>query len=421
MATHVDREHFIPIQLRDLIDFLADGKAAKTPTRTLAGVEATQFRRFAELVQAHYHGAFHQTFRDLKESYAHFDPDTDTPALSPLPDAEREAYLKNLYAEVHRLMQKANYRELSREETVRVIQGSSLWGLEMDVEWGVFDHLAIYYRGDCTGVRTIRRWWKLWRKEEKVIPEFNRLTLILKQKAHKRLGQSADTKSVYLKMFKDMPKPDLEMVLPGTQVRLSGLDKGLIFYPIVSGLALVMYKVLANVIGFRDIFALGVSVSLSWSLAVAFAGYSYKSYASYSSKKTSYTLQLTQSLYYQMIDSNAGVFHRVLQEAEEQECREVILCYYYLWKVGGPTGLTVGELDDLVERELEDRLGIKVDFEIADAVHKMESLGLVTEAAGRYRAVLVDQAVGAVEQGAGAVVKKTTGWALLDRLAGKVS
>ena len=420
MAVYADREHFIPLQLRDLIDFLADGKAAKTPTRTLAGAEATPFRRFAELVQAHYHGAFHQKFRDLKESYAHFDPDTDTPSLSPLPEHEREAYLKNLYQEVRTLMQKANYRELTREETMRVMQGSSLWGLEMDVAWDVFDHLDIFYRGDTTGVRTIRRWWKLWRKEDKVVPEFNRLMLILKQRPHKRLGKAADTKSVYLKMFKDMPKPDLEMVLPGTKVMLSGFDKGMIVYPIASGLAIVLYKILANVIGFTDIFALGVSVSLSWSLAVAFAGYSYKSYVSYSNKKTSYTLQLTQSLYYQMIDSNAGVFHRVLQEAEEQESREVILCYYYLWKVGGPNGLTDRELDDLVERELEDRLGVKVDFEIADAMHKLETLGLVKADAGRYRAVSLDQAVAAVEQGAAGAAKQTTGWALLDRLAGKV-
>ncbi|WP_020472109.1 DUF3754 domain-containing protein [Zavarzinella formosa] len=421
MATYVDREYFIPLQLKDLIDFLVDGKAAKTPTRTLAGAEGTQFRQFAELVQSHYHRSFHQKFRDLKESYGHFDPDTDTPSLSPLPADQRDAYLKNLYQEVKNLMLKANYRELTKEQAIATMQGASLWGLEMDVCWDVFDHIEIFYRGDTTGVRTIRRWWKLWMKEELVVPEFNRLVVILKQRPHSRLGHSADTKSVYLKMFKDMPKPDMEMVLPGTRVMLSSLDKGMIFYPVFSGLAIVLYKVLADLIGFKDIFALGTAVSLSWSLAAAFAGYSYKSYVSYSNKKTSYTLQLTQSLYYQGIDSNAGVFHRVLQEAEEQESREVILCYFYLLKVGGPNGLTDRELDDLIERELEDRLGIKVDFEIADAIYKLEALQLVRKEGDRYRAVSLEQAVRAVEQSNTQSSPKSSGWSLLDRLAGKIT
>lgn len=421
MAMHHDREHFIPLQLRDLIEFLITGRAAKTPTRTLAEPEGSQFRQFCELVQMHYHSAFHQKFRDLKESYAHFDPDTDTPALTKLSDADRETYLNNLYTEVRNLMQRANYVQLTREQIVQTINGASYWGIEMDVCWDVFDHIEIYYRGDTTGVRTRRVWWKLWRKEEIILPEFNRLMVIIKQRPHKRLGSEADTKAVYLKMFKDMPKPDLEMVLPGTRVKLSSFDKGMIFYPVVSGIALVMYKVLSDVIGFRDILALGASVSLSWSLAAAFAGYSYKSYISYSNKKTSYTLQLTQSLYYQGIDSNAGVFHRVLQEAEEQESREVILCYYYLWKVGGSQGLRSTELDDLIERELEDRLGVKVDFEIADAIHKLEKLKLVKTHDNKHIAVPLTEALTVFDKKEVTTTVKPTGWSLLDRLAGKVT
>lgn len=421
MAAHTDREYFIPIQLRELIDFLAEGKAARSPVKTISEHEAERFRVFSELVQSQYHRAFHQRFRDLKESYGHFDPDTDTPSLSPLPVDQREAYLKNLYTEVKNLMLKANYRELTREEAIITIQGSSLWGLEMDVCWEVFDHIEIFYRGDSSGIRTIRRWWKLWKKEELVVPEFNRLVLIIKQKPHKRLGKSADTKSVYLKMFKDMPKRDLEMVLPGTKIMLSKYDKGMIVYPVVSGIAVVIYKLLADVIGFKDIFAFGVGVSLSWSLAAAFAGYSYKSYASYSNKKISYALQLTQSLYYQGIDNNAGVFHRVLQEAEEQESREVLLAYFYLWQHGGETGLTDDELDDLIEKELDSKLGIKVDFEVADAMQKLDSLGLTTVHDQRRKAIPLELAITAMEKGNIFANPKSTGWPLLDRLAGKVS
>ena len=60
----------------------------------------------------------------------------------------------------------------------------------------------------------------------------------------------------------------------------------------------------------------------------------------YQSTRQAYHLMLTQSLYYQNLDNNAGVLTRLLDEAEEQECREVLLGYYCLWKYGPEQGWT---------------------------------------------------------------------------------
>src|SRR5262249_35080317 len=253
-----------------------------------------------------------------------------------------------------------------------------------------------YYRGDTVGTRTARRWWKLWTPEEVTVPVFVRLVVILKQKPHKRLGKEADTRSVFMKIFKDMPKPDIEMVLPGTRIKLTKLDRGLIFYPLVSGFALFFYKLLAEWFGFGDIFSIAGGISLSWSLGLLFAGYGYKSYASYTNKKTAYTLQLTQSLYFQVIDSNAGVFFRLLDEAEEQETREALLAYYYLWTQPPGSAMTAAALDDRVEADVERRLGIKVDFEIADALGKLEALNLAQPLGDGYQAIPIHQAIEAV-------------------------
>ena len=421
VAVHHDREHFIPLIVADLIEFLAAGRGAKVEAQTLPTAEQASFRELAKALQVHFHRAFYERMHELKTAYTHFDPDTDTPALTTLDEAEKSTALENLYAQAKNLLEKANFKEISRIEAMNIIQGSSLWGLEMEVSWDIFDHLSIFYRGDVNSTRTVRRWWKLWWKEEKVVAAFNRLVLIVRQRPHKRLGKYADTNSVYLKMFKDMPKPDLEMVLPGTRLKLTNLDKGMIFYPIISGLALVMYKVLADVIGFKDIFAIGASVSLSWSLAAAFAGYSYKSYVSYTTKKTSYTLQLTQSLYYQNIDSNAGVFHRVLSEAEDQETREALLGYFYLWKRANGRPMTAADLDNLIEEDLDKRLGLKVDFEIADALGKLEHLKLVTKVGDGYLAVPLAEALQALAEAKPQENKPATttedGWALPDLFA----
>ncbi len=152
------------------------------------------------------------------------------------------------------------------------------------------------------------------------------------------------------------------------------------------------YKILAEVIGFQDIFALGVGVAISWSLAAAFAGWGYKSWISYSNRKTQYSLKLTQSLYFQNIDNNAGVFFRLLDEAEEQEIREALLAYYHLWK-NPLVGLDAEALDDLIEKDLENRLGIKVDFEIHDALEKLVRLNLVRQENGRLYAIPLSEAV----------------------------
>ncbi|HVK08285.1 MAG TPA: DUF3754 domain-containing protein [Gemmataceae bacterium] len=426
MAAHLDREHFIPLRVSDLTDFLATGRGAKTDPRPLSSEGQASLRQLADGLVDHYHRGFNARLRHIKDAYAPFDPDADTLPLTQPTDEERDRALERLFREVKGLLEKANYKELSRLEALEVMKGASYWGVELDVDWTVFDHLEMYYRGDSTGTRSLRRWWKLWWKEEVTVAEFNRLVIILKQRPHRRLGAVADTKSVFVKVFKDLPKCDLEMVLPGTKILLTKLDLGMIVYPLASGFGILLYKVLADVIGFRDFLSLGLSVTLSWSLAALFLGYGYKSYVSYTTKKTSYALQLTQSLYYQVIGTNAGVFARLVDEAEEQEVREALLAYFFLWQRGGGRAMTARELDDRIEEDLDQRLGIKVDFEIADALDKLDTLGLVRREGEGYKAVSITEALAILGGSAKPSVegKPKAGpqperWELLDRLAGR--
>ena len=58
-------------------------------------------------------------------------------------------------------------------------------------------------------------------------------------------------------------------------------------------------------------------------------GYGYKQWHGYQVTKQSYAKMLVESLYYQNLDNNAGVITQLVDEAEEQECRETILAYYF--------------------------------------------------------------------------------------------
>src|SRR5207247_7004010 len=69
---------------------------------------------------------------------------------------------------------------------------------------------------------------------------------------------------VFIKIFKDIPKMDLEMLLPGTRVRMSLKDRGKITLPILTGLAVTTWKFLTPLLQLFEGAALGA----------IFAGYS---------------------------------------------------------------------------------------------------------------------------------------------------
>ncbi len=126
-------------------------------------------------------------------------------------------------------------------------------------------------------------------------------------------------------------------------------------------------------------------------MAGALGGYGYKSYHSYQVKKQDYSLRLTKSLYFKSLDNNTGVLMRLLDEAEEQECRETFLAYFFLWKYAPPEGWRAEQLDDYVELYLEGNANLKVDFEIGDALAKLERLKIVRKVGDAYHAQPLDK------------------------------
>ena len=163
----------------------------------------------------------------------------------------------------------------------------------------------------------------------------------------------------------------------------------------VGGVGLLLYKIFGDIweaIQGNETARAGMK-GLMWGLAVGLAGYGYKSFHSYQVKKQDYHLRLTKSLYYRSLDNNTGVLMRLLDEAEEQECRETFLAYFCLWKYAPPEGWTPEQLDDYVEMYLEGNAGLKVDFEIGDALAKLERLKIVEKVGAAYRARPLEKAL----------------------------
>jgi hypothetical protein len=88
------------------------------------------------------------------------------------------------------------------------------------------------------------------------------------------------------------------------------------------------------------------------------------------------------------------VLFRLLVEAEEQEWREAILAYFFLWHFAGADGWPSDRLDEQIERFIARETKIAVDFEVGDALEKLKRLGLVEASADNLlRAVPIEQAL----------------------------
>jgi hypothetical protein len=395
MAEYRDREHFIPLMKSDLIELLCAEKNLTEPERE-------QFRQFCRLVTATFHFEYNQRLEQLKAAYAPFDPDADTRPLVQPSAQEKQERLNGLFREFAWLMERANFVHLSREDLEPGLGKASDWGMYMDVDFSVFERFAIFARGDTLQPRTRRRLRNLYRKEETQVPIYQRLVLILKLRPHKRLGPGVNTERVYLKIFKEIPKLDIKMLLPGARVHFRYTDRGKVGLPWLSALGLTIWNIATQGINIvthllDDLIGLivkGINPSLAlWGVISGVFGYGYRSYYGYQQTKQRYHLTLTQSLYYQNLDSNGGVLFRLLDEAEEQECREAILAYFCLWRFAPPSGWTSGQLDDFVEQYLEQNAGIRVDFEIGDALAKLERMRIVAKEGDRYRARPIGQAL----------------------------
>ena len=386
MADYPDRENYIPIRVADLVGFLC-ADTGPTAGGRLSADDRAAFRRLARSVTGHLHAVYQTELRSLKDSYAPFDPDADPKPLDPPTGPARQAHLDNLFATFIRLMGQANYTHLGRDRLEQVMAGASAWGIDMDVAWDAFERVEVFVRGTGVGKRVKRNWRNWFRQEEVRVATFGKVAVMFKQRPHKRIGADADLDSVFLKLFKDIPQQDIEMLLPATRIKMPLLDRLKLGGSIGSAVAMAGYKLssfkLAALLGA----AVGGTVWALYAPIALVAGYGYKTWYSFQVTRQTYTLQLTQSLYYQNLDNNGGVMYRLLDEAEEQETRETLLAYFYLWRYAGDAGWTAAELDDYVELDLDRRLKLEIDFEIGDALRKLETAGLVETTGGRYRVI----------------------------------
>src|SRR5262249_37361834 len=167
MAEYEDREHYIPIRKSDLVELLCNDKGMTNEQRQ-------QFRQFCALVSATYHFEYLKLLEELKTEYAPFDPDAVTVEVQKLSPEARQGRLDALFDRFGWLMERANFMRLSKEDLDAALGQVTDWGLNMEVDFNVFERLEIYVRGDALGTRYRRRWKRFFLKEAVKVPIYQR-------------------------------------------------------------------------------------------------------------------------------------------------------------------------------------------------------------------------------------------------------
>jgi hypothetical protein len=370
------------------------------------------FRQFCRLVEAIFHFEFHSRLERIKALYAPFDPDlaaadvmvhqelasalplaqseNRTPPIPTVPGPLREAVgqetvpsmasgrwqaTQPLLQEVRALLERANYVRLDRHVIEEAMEHAGRWGLNFQVNFDLFETLELYACGDTVEKEKVPARLFGWIREREVeVPVYQRLALLVRFRVDAEVPAFVDKECVYFKLFKDVPKADLEMLIPGTEPRIRPLDGLKIGLPLLLGMATCLWKL---ILGAAMTLASGIASLLAWiGIIGAPISYGVRSYFGYVSTRQKYQLAMTQSLYFQNLDNNLGVIVHLIDQAEEQEFRETVLSWFFLWRLAGDRGWTAEELDDAVEQYLEQYARLRVDFEIDDALAKLERLGL---------------------------------------------
>jgi len=438
---------FIPVRTDDLVRALCE-------ERTLSGEEREKFKKVAVLIEALYHYDFHDALKEARGAYHFFNPDADT-LKRYAPDTDAEKKFDAMVAALEKILVAANYREFPLDELDALMTQAAPEGLDVRVDLGGYDKIMIYRRGSKRAPKTKPPLSRigLFRKkaatsETEVSPPthdqeeiIQRLLILIKLKSGEDMEQfsnsfietageterrrarrmageavfgkkrarrseiASETPAIFLKVFKNVPVSALETLFPDVTVRMTLLDKGLILLPLLGGLLGVVNRVVPALLVIGTIIAALVAGRVvDWGefrnhlfpilTAFSIVGViAFKIFSRYRITKEKHQAKLMKTLYFHNLDNNAGVFDFLVQEAEEEECKEALLAYYFLLTERNANGepFTEEELDRRIEQWMEERFGMTLDFEVDDALRKLEEKKLLLKDGDRYLVPPIDE------------------------------
>jgi hypothetical protein len=385
------REKFIPVTALALMDRLSEAPAWPEG-------EAAKVKRFFMYLANWRQQRYGALLLRLARLYEPFSPDSDLLITRAYTAAEKKDLEKQLVNGVCNLMQQANYTRIDPSQIDIILTKESHYGLDLHVDLQAFDELEIYYRGavNTRGTRRSKKRFYL-RHEEFDLPVFQRLAILFKLKpfdrrvadlmategidkaaaerrVHKMRGPIADRIKpdfIYIKLFKNIPRTDLEMVFPNTRIRFRLFDK--IKLGVTAGGGLGM-----GVVGTLSKLAVASNPVALAGATAGLGGIAFRQVVNFLNQRNKYMVTMAQNLYSHTMADNGGVMTLLGDRASEEDLKEEVLLYSLLAK----ERVHVSELPDAdraIERYLASTFGLDIDFDVEDALGRLMQDGIVRQ------------------------------------------
>lgn len=390
-APERERETFIPVTHFALIDRLTQPQA--WPARRAAAA-----RRFFVFLDHWRHQQHLARVLELEQSYEPFSPDTDLLLTRKFTDEERLRMQRRVVDEMARLLTQANYRRIDPSDAHLIMTKESHYGLDFHVDFAAFEEVLIFYRGSTTRRDARRSLRKFMRKEEFDVPIYQRLFLLFKLKpfemrvrevmaqqrvSHKEarkivkkmramLAPEVREDNIYMKLFKNIPTTDLEMVFPNTIIKFRLMDKLKLGVTSAGGIGMGVASAAGKL-------AFAVSNPIAAAGAVAGLGaIAFRQFMGFVNQKQKYMVVMAQNLYFHSMADNRSAMIKIADRAAEEDVKEEMLLYTILAKERARRQ-DLPMIDQAIEQYLLSEFGVNVDFDLYDALERLIADGIVRE------------------------------------------
>ncbi|UUO23878.1 DUF3754 domain-containing protein [Colwellia sp. M166] len=297
---------------------------------------------------------------------------------------------------------------LTEQDLQDALTEESLFKVRLEVEFDDFAQVVFYRRGESQLTETITSLFGL-RKQTINFTHYDRVAVFItfKDKAHFEGKNKSligfEPGSTIVKLFQNVPKADLEMLFPNSEVRMRPIDKVVIgASAVVGGAVVLVTKLGASLVLLAMLLAFWLGwradsvemtqqhfISLAIGLGV-FGGFIFKEWSKFKNRKIKFMKALSDNLYFKNLDNNAGVFHTLIDAAEDEDFKESVLAYSFL--LNCPSGCRSVTIDEQIEHWFKSHYQCELDFEISDALRKLERMQLVEVKDGVYHAVSLEKA-----------------------------
>lgn len=391
------QEHYIPFDKEFLLEKLsAEFKADKK--------EVADFKKLFDILEHYFHYEAFDLICKLKQNYALFDPDLNTKERAGFNSKSDFLFFKETLLKV---LERGNYIHVDQNTLKQAFKDSDLIGLKLKIDFNDFKDYGLYVRGHHKTREKVSR-FIFWKKEIE-FEYYDRVMIYLKYNdtdffSQKNINLNKlpfDPGCIVLKIFKRVPKNDLETIFPNAVPKMSTTDKILFWVPgIGGGISLLSTKVIPALIAMYAAYKSGESIDLLNSKTAlnqglialgVLGGYLFKQYSSFVNKKIKYSKMLSDSLYFKNLGNNSGAFYSLLNSSEEEELKETILAYSFLHRSRNP--LTAEELDNQIEHWFKTELNTDLDFDVKDALNKLKTIGLSVQSRGKWKVIPLDKSL----------------------------